>query len=94
MTVLGPWRRATLPPAVLAACAASGEPGIRGYQRRVPGGHLTVLVAQAVWPGWDGPKWHMSITHRTNGHPPEPGRYPEWDEITEARYRVALQTRQ
>jgi hypothetical protein len=31
--------------------------------------------------------WHLSISHRTSGHPPRPGRYPDWDEITEARYR-------
>ena len=60
---------------------------MRGYQRQVQDGHLTVFVAQAVWPGWDGPQWHLSISHRTNGRHPQPGRYPAWDEIAEARYR-------
>jgi len=84
---LGPWKRIPLPRPVLDAAASAGEPGMRGYQRQVADGHLTVFVAQAVWPGWDGPQWHLSISHRTSTHPPRPGRYPEWDEITDARYR-------
>ena len=87
MTDHGPWRRITLPAAVLATAASAGEPGVRGYQRPAGGGHLTVLVAQAVWPGWDGPHWHLSVSHRTNEHPPRPGRYPQWDEVADARYR-------
>ena len=86
MTHLGPWKRIALPQPVLAA-ASAGEPGMRGYQRQVGDGHLTAFVAQAIWPGWDGPQWHLSVSHRTNDHPPRPGRYPEWDEITDVRYR-------
>jgi hypothetical protein len=87
MTALGPWKRIALPGPVLAAAAAAGEPGMRGYQRRAPDGHLTVFVAQAAWPGWDGPQWHLSVSHRTDEHPPKPGRYPAWDEVAEARHR-------
>jgi hypothetical protein len=87
MTDPGPWKRIPLPQVVLAAAASTGEPGMRGYQRPVADGHLTVFVAQAVWPGWNDPQWHLSISHRTNDRPPRPGRYPEWGEVTEARYR-------
>lgn len=37
-------------------------------------------------PEFDRPIWHLSISHRTNEHPPRPGRYPSWDEIVSARY--------
>ncbi len=61
-------------------------PGLRAYQREVEDGHLSVLVGlEPEHPG--GPKWHLSISHRTNTHPPQAGRYPTWDEISEARYR-------
>jgi len=62
-------------------------PGTRAWQRDVADGHLMVLAG-------------LSPTRRTHGrcgtcpsatapvpHPPRPGRYPDWDEITEARYR-------
>lgn len=62
-------------------------PGIRCWQRETGDGHLTVLVGREPDPSFDRPLWHLSISHRTNTHPPEPGRYPDWDEITEARYR-------
>ena len=45
------------------------------------GGHLTVMVS----PESDG--LHLSISHRTNEHPPKPDRYPTWDEIADARER-------
>lgn len=52
------------------------------WQRNVHDGHLSVLMAQEPGIGW-----HLSISHRTNTSPPRPGRYPTWDEITDARYR-------
>lgn len=64
----------------------TGAPGLRIYQLNVADGHLTVLVG-AETAGRDEPRWHLSISHRTNEHPPKPGRYPTWDEIKDARYR-------
>jgi hypothetical protein len=55
------------------------HPGTRGYLRYVGDGHLSVLVGREVAPGYPGPMWHLSISHAD--------RYPEWDEIVEARYR-------
>ena len=76
----GDWRR-IVPPALLERFI----PGVRAYQRDLADGHLTVFVGQE--PDDSGrPVWHLSISHRTNTHPPRPGRYPEWDEIVEARY--------
>jgi hypothetical protein len=61
-------------------------PGIRAHQRDLEDGHLTVLAGrEPEHPG--GPKWHLSISHRTSEATPQPGRYPTWDEIKEARYR-------
>lgn len=54
--------------------------GMQGWQRNVSDGHLTVLLSVE-----DGAV-HMSISHRTNDTL-QPGRYPTWDEIVEARYR-------
>lgn len=51
------------------------------WHRRVNDGTLTVLVANEP----DG--WHLSISHR----PPNERRalrYPTWDEIADARYRL------
>lgn len=62
-------------------------PGTRAWQRGVADGHLTVLAGREPVPGASRPLWHLSISHRTNDHPPRPGRYPDWDEIVEARYR-------
>lgn len=73
------WHRIA-PPQVTAKL-----PGIRAWQKDVADGHLTVLVGRE--PGPDGPMWHLSISHRTNEARPRPGRYPEWDEIAEARYQ-------
>jgi hypothetical protein len=68
--------------------AAFAEPGVRGWQKDVDDGHLTVLAGLAPRAaGEDRPKWHMSISHRTNEARPQPGRYPKWDEIADARYR-------
>jgi hypothetical protein len=65
---------------------ATGALGLRVYQRQVADGHLTVLTG-AETAGRDEARWHLSISHRTNEHPPKPGRYPTWDEIKDARYR-------
>jgi hypothetical protein len=61
-------------------------PGIRAYQREVDDGHLSVFAGREPEHP-HGPKWHMSISHRTSDAKPQPGRYPTWDEITDARYR-------
>lgn len=71
------WRRmatTSLAPQLIEAC-----PGIRVYQKQVDDGHLSVLAGQ------EPNGFHLSISHRTNEHPPKPGRYPTWDEICEAR---------
>jgi hypothetical protein len=65
---------------------ATGASGLRIYQMNVHDGHLMVLTG-AETAGRDEPRWHLSISHRTNEHPPKPGRYPTWDEIKDARYR-------
>lgn len=64
---------------------ATQAPNLRIWQKDVGDGHLTVQVSAELQS--DGPRWHLSISHRTNTHPPKPGRYPTWDEIKEARYR-------
>lgn len=55
-------------------------PRTRALTKQVSDGHLTVFVGKEP----DG--WHLSISHRTNHHPPRPGRNPRWNEIKEARY--------
>jgi hypothetical protein len=65
---------------------ATRAPNLRIYQRPAEDGHLMALVGAELTK--DGPRWHMSISHRTNEHPPKPGRYPTWDEIKDARYRL------
>lgn len=79
------WRRVQ-PTAMLRA----SYPGTRVWQRDVHDGHLSVLVGREPIVENDGDRrilWHLSISHRTNTHPPKPGRYPTWDEIREARER-------
>jgi hypothetical protein len=83
---LGPWRRIARDRLADAVAHGTGAPGLRVYQREVPDGHLSVLVGCET-AGLESPRWHLSISHRTNTHPPEPGRYPAWDEIKDARYR-------
>jgi hypothetical protein len=56
-------------------------PGCQTWQKRVSDGYLTVIV------GREPAGWHLSISHRTNHHPPRPGRNPRWNEIKDARYR-------
>ena len=62
-------------------------PGTRAWQRDAGDGHLTVFVGREPHEDFDRPLWHLSISHCTNDHPAKPGRYPDWDEITEAWYR-------
>lgn len=62
-------------PALMTALS----PDIRGYQKEVADGHLSVFVG----PEPDG--FHLSISHRRN-EDLAPGRYPSWDEIVQARY--------
>lgn len=85
MADLGPWQRVQRDALAGQVAAMSGALGLRVYQLDVEDGHLTVLAGAE--PRQDGPKWHLSISHRTNDTPPRPGRYPTWDEIKDARYR-------
>jgi hypothetical protein len=59
-------------------------PGMECWQREVADGHLSVIVGRD--PDNDL-LWHLSISHRLCAPPHPPGRYPDWDEIAEARYR-------
>jgi hypothetical protein len=82
MTVETAWQRVDPGPLMKTT-----YPGTRAWQRETPGGHLTVFVGREADLSFSRPLWHLSISHRTNEHPPQPGRYPDWDEIVEARYR-------
>lgn len=65
-------------------------PGTRAWQLDLADGHLTVFVGREPTPMPNGDQlllWHLSISHRTNDRPPQPGRYPSWDEIRDARER-------
>ncbi len=76
------WRRVPTHPMTKAA-----YPSARTWQKDVDDGHLTVIktVEQHAYGG----PWlvHFSISHRTNENPPQPGRYPTWDEQKEAVWR-------
>lgn len=50
------------------------------HQRNVHDGHLTVVITDEPEDGL-----HLSISHRSNSRKPRPGRYPTWDEISDAR---------
>jgi hypothetical protein len=54
---------------------------VRRYTRRVGDGTLLVMV------GLEPDGWHLSISHRSNNG--RLTRYPRWDEIADARYRLA-----
>jgi hypothetical protein len=82
---LGDWARLPRGEYEEFMATVSRAPNLRVYQRNVGDGHLTAFAAAELQPG--GPRWHLSISHRTNAHPPKPGRYPTWDEIKDARYR-------
>lgn len=75
------WHRVPAPEVLRAA-----YPDTHTWQRDLTDGHLSVMVGRELADG-ETLLWHLSISHRTNTHPPKPGRYPTWDEITEARYR-------
>lgn len=62
-------------------------PNARTWQKECDDGHLTVI--RTVEQHSFGGRWlaHLSISHRTNDHPPRPGRYPTWDEQKEAVWR-------
>lgn len=78
------WRRMR-PPALMAAA----YPGTRAWQRDVHDGHLSVFVGREPTGLANGDRvllWHLSISHRTCDTL-QPGRYPTWDEIREARER-------
>jgi hypothetical protein len=85
---LGPWREVPRDP-IAEILEAHGEEGLRYYQREVVDGWLTLMVARAARPGWERPLWHLSLSHKraTKGGKTRPGRYPRWDEVSEARYR-------
>jgi hypothetical protein len=58
-------------------------PGSKAFQREVDDGHLTVFLSV------DDGLVHLSISHRVDvlgSRRTEPGRYPTWDEIVDARY--------
>src|SRR5271167_1969316 len=84
---LGPWERCERDRLAEMVARGTYAPGLRLYQREVEDGHLTAMAACEANPRWEGPRWHLSISHRTNDHPPRPGRYPTWDEVGDARYR-------
>ncbi|HEY2300338.1 MAG TPA: hypothetical protein VGH66_00515 [Acidimicrobiales bacterium] len=59
--------------------AIAGVP-TRRFSRQVRDGRLLALLSH------DPPGWHLSVsfTDHRGGH----GRYPSWDEIADARYRL------
>jgi hypothetical protein len=74
------WQQVETPSVLIAA----GMRWTKAFQRDVTGGGwLTCFVGPEPDIGW-----HLSISHNVmfNGQQ-RPGRYPTWDEITEARYR-------
>jgi hypothetical protein len=57
-------------------------PNMRALKRNVHDGRLAVIVSEE-------PKgWHLSISHEFPGNRDPIGRYPTWDEIADARYRL------
>lgn len=58
----------------VASCMKSTE-----IQSPVPTCKAWKLGQCTVFAGIENGKWHLSISH--------PNRYPQWDEIKEARYR-------
>ena len=78
------WRRVPVPALVVAV-----YPNTRMWQKDVRDGHLTAMKTIEPTRDRDGWRIHLSISHRTNELPAEPGRYPTWDEQKEAVYRFA-----
>lgn len=62
------------------------QPGTALFIRNAHDGQLRAMVS----PPFAGTGWHLSISHAVEGADgkPKPGRYPTWDEITEARYTL------
>lgn len=84
----GGWRQVPLDPVIRRWHDLANEPGLRAYQKDLRDGHLTCFVAKCCDPQFARPLWHMSISTRTNTHPPRPmKRLPGWYEIKEARYK-------
>lgn len=79
---VGHWRRVPAPEML-----RTQYPDTLAWQRDLADGHLSVFVGREPADG-GGLLWHLSISHRTNTQPPKPGRYPTWDEISEARYTL------
>jgi hypothetical protein len=62
------------------------QPHLEAWQCDLEDGHLNVFFG--VEPDARGRAWwHLSISHRTNTNPPQPGRPVTQDELKEARYR-------
>jgi hypothetical protein len=81
-----PWRQVRS--AAAENLRALGATHVATFQRYVTDGHLSAFVTREP-PGPGGvSEWHLSISHRTNEHPPKAGRYPTWDEIAHARYEL------
>lgn len=70
----------------VAGLKAAGATDVEMFWRNVHDGQLRVIVAFEPPAGG----WHLSISHakRVRGGDMEPGRYPTWDEIADARYTL------
>lgn len=69
------WHRMAVPDFLLLQ-----SPTLAGWQAPRPDGVLRVLVANEGESGW-----HISVSHvDRNG---DPGRYPTWDELADAKER-------
>lgn len=83
------WTQVDSDPAMVLGLHLTGGRMIGAWQRNVSDGHLTVFVTDDGDVAGDGTRHlHLSISHRTNTKPPRPGRYPRWDEIADARYKL------
>lgn len=85
------WNQIPVNSQIYEILVLQGSLQIRSYQRDVHDGHLSVLVAKEPLGSGGKLQYHMSISHRTNGNPPKSGRYPTWDEIADARYKLLPQ---
>jgi hypothetical protein len=67
-----------------ALIVAQGAKNVAMHRRNVSDGVLVALVSE------DPTGWHLSVAHnrRTKGGVFEPGRYPNWDELADARYAL------
>lgn len=81
------WHHVPTPPDIAALNRAMGATATDIYQKDLDDGHLTAIVAKEPY------GLHLSISHRTtlvspSTGKPMPGRYPTWDEISDARYQL------